>query len=330
MSRVAVVFTGGTIAMRIDPASGGAVPALKGEEILARTPGLDTVAEVRAIDWGLIPASHLGLDRVIDLAGTVRSALEQPGVEGAVVVHGTDTMEESAFALDLLHAGDKPIVLVGAMRNADEDGYDGPRNLRDAVTVAAHPEARDQGALVVMAGRILPADDAVKLHTDAYDAFGAPNAGPLGWVDGSGVAFLRRRAGRRRLPSVPERPAEPIPLLVAVSGMDGWLARAATRDGARGLVVAATGAGNTHPDLLAACREAMGEGLPVAVTTRCASGRVQPRYAFPGGGAEWARAGVILAGRISGAKTRVALALGAGAGLDVDGLRSLLADPVAA
>ena len=167
MSRVAVVFTGGTIAMRIDAESGGAVPALKGEEILALTPALDRIAEVEAIDWGLIPASHLGLERILDLARAVHEALQQPDTVGAVVVHGTDTMEETAFALDLLHGGPEPIVVVGAMRNADEDDYDGPRNLRNAVAVAAHPDARDQGVLVVMAGEILPADDAVKVHAQS-------------------------------------------------------------------------------------------------------------------------------------------------------------------
>jgi L-asparaginase len=327
VSRVAAVFTGGTIAMRHDPKAGGAVPALSGQEILARTSGLDAIAEVEAIDWGLVPASHLTLDQVLEIAQTVQSALDQPGIDGAVVVHGTDTMEETAFALDLVIRGDKPVALVGAMRNADEDGYDGPANLRAAVRAAADPRLRGQGTLVVMAGRVFPADDAVKLHTDAYDAFAAPNAGPLGWIDAEGLTLLRSRRGRRRIEPAPAAAVEPVALLTAVSGMDGWLARLALQGGARGLVVAATGSGNTHPDLLEAAREAMAAGIPVVVTTRCLAGRVQPRYGIPGGGVAWQKAGAIPAGRLSGPKARVALALGLGAGMDQDGLCSLMADP---
>jgi L-asparaginase len=327
VSRVAAVFTGGTIAMRHDPAAGGAVPALKGAEILARTGSLDAIAEVEAIDWGLVPASHLTLDQVLDIARTVRSALDRREIDGAVVVHGTDTMEETAFSLDLIIGGGKPVAMVGAMRRADEDGYDGPANLRNAVRAAADPRLREQGTVVVMAGRIFPADDAVKLHTDAYDAFDAPNSGPLGWVDAEGLTLLRFRAARRRIDPAPEAAVEPVAFLTAVSGMDGWLARLAIKGGARGLVIAATGSGNTHPDLLEAAREAMAAGIPVVVTSRCLAGRVQPRYGIPGGGIDWQKSGAILAGRLSGPKARVALALGLGAGMDQDGLRSLMADP---
>lgn len=327
MSRIAAIFTGGTIAMRHDPVAGGAVPALSGAEILALTSGLEGIAEVEAIDWGLVPASHLGLEQVLDIGRTIQSALDRPDIEGAVVIHGTDTMEETAFALDLVIRGSKPVAIVGAMRNADEDGYDGPANLRDALRAAAAPRLRDQGTLVVMAGRILPADDAVKLHTDAYDAFGAPNSGPLGWIDAEGLTVLRARQPRRRIEPAPPAAVEPVVLLTAVSGMDGWLARLAVQGGARGLVVAATGSGNTHPDLLEAAREAMAAGIPVVVTTRCLAGRVQPRYGIPGGGVAWQKAGAIPAGRLSGPKARVALALGLGAGMDGEALRSLMTDP---
>ena len=324
MPRVAVVFTGGTISMRHDPAAGGPVPVLHGADILARTRDLEAIAEVEAVDWGLVPASHLTLDRVLELAAVVRSQLERPDVDGAVLVQGTDTIEETSFALDLVHGSEKPLVVTGAMRNAGEDGYDGPSNLRGAIRCATEPALRGQGVMVVMAGEIHAADAVVKLHTDAIGAFGSPNLGPLGFVSDAGAVVLRVRGRRRRLPLVPERTVEPVWLITAVSGMNGDLVRLATRAGARGFVVAATGAGNTVPDLLDACREAMRDGLPVVLASRCPAGAARPLYGFPGGGRSWTAAGAIFAGHLHALKARVAVALGLGAGLDCDGIRALL------
>jgi L-asparaginase len=323
MNRVAVIFTGGTISMRVDPLAGGAVPALHGAAILERTEGLAAIAEVVPIDWGLVPASHLSFAQILDLAATVRRVLEPAGVSGAVVVQGTDTIEETAMALDLLVPGSKPVVITGSMRNAGDDGYEGPTNLRDAVRVAAAPEARHQGAVVAMAGTILAGDDVLKGHTSAYTAFRSANEGALGSVSGGRVRIVRRRGRRRWLPTLPEAAVEPVDLVTALIGQDGRPLRLATGAGARGIVVAATGAGNTHPDMLEAAREAMAGGINVVLTTRCPSGEVAAAYAFPGGGAQWLRAGAIPAGSLAGPAARVALALGLGAGLDDAGLRRL-------
>src|SRR5688572_7623327 len=137
MPCVAVVFTGGTISMRLDPVAGGNVPALDGAAILARTPGLDAIAEVVAIDRGRTPASHFTFPALLEIASVLREALADPRIDGAVVVQGTDTIEETAFCWDLVLDGAKPVVVTGAMRASDEAGFDGPANLRDAVTVAA-------------------------------------------------------------------------------------------------------------------------------------------------------------------------------------------------
>jgi len=235
-------------------------------------------------------------------------------------------MEETAFAFDLLVDSAKPVVVVGAMRTAGDAGYDGPANLRDAIRAAAAPELVGQGTVVVMAGAILPADDVVKTHTDAYDTFRAIDLGPLGHVSHDRVLVARRRTGRRILPAIPTTAAEPVPLITVTVAMDGSLLRAATGMGARGLVVAATGSGNTHPDVLAAATEAMAAGIPVVLATRCLSGRVSASYGFPGGGARWIQAGAIPAGSLSATKARICLAFGLGASLDDTGLRRLFTD----
>ena len=323
MSRVAVVFTGGTIAMQRDPVAGGAVPMLAGAAILERTSGLDAIATVEAVDWGLVPASHLTFAQLLDLAATVRALIDRPDVTGAVVVQGTDVIDETAFALDLLVPGAKPIVVTGAMRTADDDGYDGPTNLRDAVRLAAASESRHHGAMVILGGTVFAGDDAIKAHSSAYNAFESANDGPLGSVAAGRVHLTRRRARRRFLPTIPESAVEPIDLVTHVVGQDGRLLRLALAGGTKGIVVVAPGAGNTHPDLLAAAQEAMATGIAVVLTTRSPHGRASATYAFPGGGARWLAAGAILAGPLGGPKARIALALGLGAGLDAAGLRDL-------
>lgn len=343
MTRLAVVFTGGTIAMVPDPSTGAAVPSLDGAAILARVPGLDRMADLEPIEWGLVPASHLSLAQILGLARVLQDALSRDDIDGAVLVQGTDSIEETAFAFDLLVGGDKPLVVVGAMRNAADPAWDGASNLRGAVRVAASERWRGAGTVVVMGGHVLPADDATKLHSHALDAFGAPNHGPLASLEvesrpgatggyaadasAYGDETHKARGPRRHLARIPGSAAEPVFLVTATVGMDGAALRALATLAPRGMVIAASGAGNTHPDLLAAGREAMEAGIPLALTSRCVAGGVSATYGFPGGGAHWLAAGAIDCGTLSGPKARVALALGLAAELDDAGLRALLAGP---
>lgn len=323
MSRVAVVFTGGTISMEPDPSAGGVVPSLRGRDILARTPSLDQVADIEPIDWGLVPASHFGFDQILELARLLERTLARPDIDGAVLVQGTDTIEETAFAYDLLLATDKPLVVTGAMRNAAEPDYDGPRNLTDAVRCAASGALRGQGTLVVLDGRIIAADQAVKTDTTALDTFRPRDGKPLGQIVDGRIEVSATRSDRQVLPGIPSGAATPVFLVTVTVAMDGASLRALAPLRPVGAVVAATGAGNTDPDLLAAARELMADGATVCLTTRCATGVVGSAYAFPGGGATWQRAGALLS-RLDGPKCRVALALGLGAGLRGDPLRAVL------
>jgi L-asparaginase len=324
--RVVVIFTGGTIAMLAHPETGAAVPALRGAEVLARLPE-PPAAQVDVVDWGLVPASHLRFEQILEIGRLIEGAAARADVDGVVVVQGTDVLEETAFAWDLLHAGDAPVVVVGAMRDASTPDDDGPRNLATAIAAASDPRLRGQGVVVAMSGQVMPADDAAKTHSQALDAFQAPNDGPLArWLDGE-LLIVRDRGARRRLARSPERAVDGVVLLTAVVATDGDLLRAAVAGGAPGIVVAATGTGNTDPDLLAAAREAMSAGIPVVLATRCGAGSVAPAYGFPGGGRTWLEAGAILAGTLSGPKARMALALGLGAGLDQEGLAALIGGP---
>jgi L-asparaginase len=328
VARVAVVFTGGTISMRHDPAAGGNVPVLSGDDILAQVPGLGEVADVVAIDRGRTPASHFTFPALFELWDAIRAASERPDIDGVVVVQGTDTIEETAFFFDLLHAGDAPIVVTGAMRTADSPDYDGPANLRRAVAAAAAPALRGAGTVVVLSGTIEPADDVTKTDTLAFDTFRSLNSGPLGRVEGDDVVLQRPRGPRRHVATTTA--AERVHLVTATVAMDGTPVDALRAAGADGFVVAATGAGNTSAALLAAAERAMAEGLRVALTSRAPAGAASAAYAFPGGGATWVRAGAMLTGHLGGPKARIALALGLGARLDREGLVALLADPAPA
>jgi len=313
MPRIAVIFTGGTIAMRRDPDAGGNLPTLRGEALLATVPGLEAIADIEPIDWGLVPASHLSFDQLLEIGRLLDEALRRPEIDGAVVVQGTDVIEETSFAWDLLPLPAKPVVMVGAMRSASEEGYDGPDNLRNAVFVAADPALADQGVVVAMAGELHAADDVRKTHTHALDTFQSPNSGRLGVIADGRVTVERRRTVTR-LPVVPAHAASPIPLVTVVLDDAGAIASALGRDPA-GLVVAATGGGNTPPSVLAAARELIERDTPVMLTTRCPSGQPRPGYAFAGGSSEWWDAGAIFSGTLGGPKSRVLLSLGLGAGL---------------
>ncbi len=323
--RVAMIFTGGTISMTVDPVAGGNVPTLDGAGILARAPGLEAIADVETVDLGRMPASHVPFARMFEIADEIRRAQADPAIDGVVVVQGTDTIEESSFFWDLLVDRPEPVVVTGAMRSASEDGYDGPANIRDAVAAAASPELRGVGVVVVLAGTVEPADTVLKTHATALDTFRSLEAPPLGRVIDGAVRLDRQRGPRRHVDATTAAPR--VHLITAHAAMGGDLLDAAVSIGADGIVVESLGSGNTSRVLLEAGTRAMERGVPVVLTTRCPSGAATTGYAFPGGGATWVRAGAILAGHLGGPKARIALALGLGAGLDHDGLRALLADP---
>ena len=214
-------------------------------------------------------------------------------------------------------AAAKPVVVVGAMRSASQEGYDGPANLRSAIVAAAAPALATQGVVVAMAGEIHAADDVRKTHTHALDTFQSPNAGRLGSVTDAGVALDRERSPVR-LPRIPDAAALPVPILTVVLDEAPVLP-----DDAAGVVVAAAGGGNTPSAHLELARSLMARSVPVVLTTRCPSGSVLPGYAFPGGSSEWWDAGAVFSGTLAALKARVLVALGVGAGLDASGLAAM-------
>jgi L-asparaginase len=311
---VVVVSTGGTIAMRPDPATGKLVPAVSGEELVDMLRWPDA-PPLELDDFASVPSFDMHGDLVVELADRVRAHSRGEDVAGVVVTHGTDTMEESVYVVDRLLDSDTAVVFTGAQRAADEPDTDGPRNLRNAIRVALAPEARGRGALVAFAGELHAAREARKVDTSALRAFGSPGYGPLGHVDGEGVVFRRRPD---RSPPLP-RPAEALPqvdLIRLHAGSDDRFLRASLESGSRAIVLEGTGRGNASERVLPGVEVAVREGVPVVVCSRCLAGRVEPVYGR-GGGKDLADAGAIFAGDLAGPKARVLLQLALAAGLDV-------------
>jgi L-asparaginase len=318
---IVIVFTGGTISMRHDSALGGAVPALSGHDILAAARGVEAVADVEVDDFGSHPGPHMSPSRMWALRERVLSHLDRPGVEGVVITHGTDTLEESAYLLARSTASEKPIVLTGAMRAASDLGWDGPANLIAAVRTAASAEACGQGVLVVMGDRIFAGADVTKTHTHMLDAFESPGLGPLGVVDDGQVVF-RRETPARRTVVMADRLAEPVDVIYTCTGADSRLLDASRRDGL-GVVVGALGRGNVPPEMVPGIERWIEERKPVVIASRAQRGRVGPTYGYPGGGRRLLSAGAIFAGSRRPQQARLDLMLGLGAGLDEFELRAL-------
>ena len=328
---IGLLFTGGTISMKLDPATGAAVPALGADDILAQVPGLDDIADVEVEDFSRLPGPHVTPEQMWRLARRAAAWLERPDVDGLVITHGTDTIEETAFLLDLLLLSDKPVVMVGAMRTVSDVGWDGPANLLAAVRVAASPEACGQGVLVVMDERIMPAREVRKVHTESSASFSAPEFGPIGQVDAGHV--LLRRSVRSR-PSWRGSDAEPglrvprldtrVSLLQTFTGMDDSLVRCVTAAPTRGLSLVAYGRGNVPPVIMPALETAIAGGLLVTVSSRCVAGRVSARYGYEGGGLHLRRIGAILASDLTAAKARLLQMVALGAAKDAAEARELV------
>ena len=321
---VRIITTGGTIASRIDPVTGGAIPAVTAQELVALSPALrDGAVEIRVTEFGLLQSWNIGPEVMVRLAALVSESLHDDSVAGVVVTHGTDTMEETAFALDLLVASDKPVVVTGAMRNAGDPEFDGPRNLAAAVRVAAHEESRGRGAMVVMNGEIHAARFVTKTHTTAFETFASPGTVPLGVVDDASLWFGWKPDP---LPGLFVGQAETRVYLVKMAaGMGDLLLSALVQARVAGVVIEGSGAGNVADTWHEPIADLIALGIPVVLVSRCPTGRIEAAYGGHGGGRTLRTLGVIDGGSLSGPKARVALSLALGCGMRGEDLRKFFA-----
>lgn len=328
MGSVVICSLGGTIAS-VGPVGAGAAPKLTAAEILARVHGLDRVAELVPIDHATVPSSEMGIGTVLEVHAAIEEAVRTHDADGVVVLQGTDTLEESAFILDLVHAADTPVVVTGAMRTADAPGADGPANVSAAVATAASPAARGLGVLVVANDEIHAARFVQKTHTSSTATFASPTAGPIGWTS-EGRVRIPLRVPRGPVVEVSRGvPIPPVALLKLGIGQDDRLLSHVVDEGYAGLVIEAFGGGHV-PSQLVPLLESIARQIPVVLASRTVSGEVlRGTYGFPGAERDLLARGLVPAGALDALKVRVLLSLllAAGSEGDLAGILDSYLDP---
>lgn len=301
MKRVVVISTGGTIASR--RRGGALVPEAAGRDVLASAV-LPAGIEVEVIDLFTVDSARLTSVHQLRLLQAIHRVLADPRVDGVVITHGTDTMEESAFLLDLYHRDQRSVVLTGAQRSLDSPDSDAGRNLTDAIRTAATVRGRGRGVLIVFHGTVYAARGTVKTQTVEFDAFADPSGRPLGPVGSLRLPMPSRPRIALPLPDR-TRTAPRVDILMHHSDADAMLFQAALAAGAEGIVLVGTGSGNATPQIAGAVAEAVADGILVALTTRVATGPVTPVYAG-GGGFDLVAAGAVPTWTLRAGQARIA------------------------
>ena len=305
--KVLLVSLGGTITMTRD-ATGAISPTLSANDLARSVPGLEAIAEIETVSPFRLPGASLSIDNLLEVAALIDRHLDGD-TAGAVVVQGTDTIEETAFVLDLLVHSEKPVVVTGAMRGAEAAGADGPANILAATTVAVDIRSSQMGTLVVLNDEVHCARLVQKSHTALPSAFSSPLAGPVGLV-AEGATFFQYRIARRK-PLTPDRSTgdQPVALITLSLGDDGRILPSLPGLGFRGTVLAGMGAGHV-PEKVAPLVSDLLALMPVVLASRVHTGPVFSKtYGFAGSETDLLARGIWSAGKLSPIKARLLLSL---------------------
>lgn len=318
LPRLLVLSLGGTITMT-GGGPGGIQPRLGAADLVATVPALAGIAEIEARSPFRVGSSSLTIENIASVAGEIRAGLKE-GFDGVIVIQGTDTIEETAFALDLIVDDERPVVVIGAMRGAEAPGADGPANLYAAALVATAPEARGLGTLVVLNDEIHAARFVRKAHTALASTFVSPFLGPLGLVAEGRARLLARVAATPKLAIAADTVLPPVALLKFAMGDDGRLVRALPGLGFKGAVLEGMGAGHVPGPVAELVGTLAGE-MPVVLASRTLGGPVFTKtYGYPGSEIDLIGRGVIPAGVLQGPKARLLLTFALALGLDRAGI----------
>ncbi|MBU1094065.1 MAG: asparaginase [Firmicutes bacterium] len=303
---ILVIFTGGTISMQKLDSSSKADITDNQKELLSNISSELKGIELRSHQFSLKPSPSVTPKDMFILAQLTDSYLMDSNIDGVVITHGTDTIEESAYFLDLYLETKKPVVFTGSMRSFSELGYDGLSNLVSSIRVAASPESIKKGVLLVMNDEINAASEVTKTHTLALDTFKSMEFGPIGIVDEENVLYYHDAHHRQDFVK-PQSLTKTVEIVKAYSGSSSLILNLLIQSGIDGIVIEALGRGNVPPQMLDGIILAIEKGIPVVLTSRCPMGRVLDTYGYNGGGHHLKRLGVIFAENLSSQKARIKL-----------------------
>ncbi|GKX30528.1 L-asparaginase [Vallitalea longa] len=321
MKKVALIFTGGTISMMVDERLKAAIPALSDKDIISKVSGIEKMAQIEVIHYGAYPGPHIVPNMMLDIARVTKELLDREDIAGVVITHGTDTLEETAYFLDLVIDSEKPVVITGSMRNGSELGYDGPANLAASICTVCSQESKNKGVLVVMNNQVNAADEVTKTHTLSLDTFQSMDFGPLGIVDSDQVIYYRDRKKASKI--VTDTIENKVALVKAVAGLGSEFINYLVDNNYGGIVIEALGRGNVPPAMLEGIKRAIDLDIPIVIVSRCAKGRVLDSYGYKGGGRQLRDMGVILGDNLSGQKARIKLMIVLGITKDVGEVRQI-------
>ncbi|MEG8946578.1 asparaginase [Rosettibacter firmus] len=324
MKNILIVFTGGTFSMKIDEHTKAAVPFFHGNEIMQLIPEAKNLANISIYEFGNYPGPHMTPQLMFELSKKIKELVNNPAIDGIIVTHGTDTLEETAYFLDLVVKTEKPIVVIGAMKTSSEPDWDGPQNLIDAIHIINNPNSRGMGVLVCLNGEINAASEVTKTHTEDVETFRSLDFGALGFVDKGRVFFNRMP---RKLEKFEVDEINPnVDLIKVYAGMDEKFFRFSADSGVDGIVIEAMGVGNVPPKAFEGIKYAVEKNIPVVLVSRCPAGETLDIYGYQGAGKWLKQIGVIFAEYLNGQKARIKLIVCLGITRDINQLRKMFED----
>lgn len=321
--KIVIFTTGGTILSEMDPDSGIVSPALTGKQLLSLVDTLGSRYDVESVEFCNMPGSDLSLRDGLALAKAIRAAQAREEIRGVVVLQGTDTMDEIPYLIHLIVPTQKPVVFTGAMKSMKDIYSDAVGNVLGATEVAANPASANRGVLVYFNETIFSAADLIKSHASRIDAFDSVS-GPMGSIVSGKIHYVR--TGNHSSVYDIDQLDIHVPLLKVYTGVENDLLEYCLDHGAKGLVIEGYGSGNVPATMVPALQRALDMGVPVVVTTRCTRGESYACYGYVGGGAQLSQLGVILAGPLSGIKSRILLTVLLAAGADHELIREAFSD----
>lgn len=318
MKHLLVIHTGGTISMSQDQSNKVVTNDIN--PISMHQDVLNQYAQIDELNPFNVPSPHMTIQHVKQLKDIILEAVTNKYYDGFVITHGTDTLEETAFLLDLILGIEQPVVITGAMRSSNEIGSDGLYNYISAIRVASDEKARHKGVMVVFNDEIHTARNVTKTHTSNTNTFQSPNHGPLGVLTKDRVQFHHMPYRQQALENVNDKLN--VPLVKAYMGMPGDIFSFYSREGIDGMVIEALGQGNIPPSALEGIQQLVSLNIPIVLVSRSFNGIVSPTYAYDGGGYQLAQQGFIFSNGLNGPKARLKLLVALSNNLDKAEIKS--------